>query len=150
VAVAEAVRLNPFRDYWNRLARRANRWPDWEVFCSREPAAQLAGMAQRSVAHRAATICCPVLMLLPAESVGTSDEEAHRDVVARLTQAGQEVLLEIPAGTQRGFTADLSATPAREALRRLGQFAHRYVPPDDGKDAPPTPPPQPPGLPHGN
>jgi hypothetical protein len=150
VAVAEAERLNPFRDYWNRLARRKNGWPDWETFCNREPAAQLADMAQRSVVHQAAGIPCPVLMLLPEESVGTLDEEAHRDVVARLTQAGREVLLEIPAGTHRGFTADIGAAPAQEALRRMGRFVYRFVPPDDGKDAQIVPQPQPPELPHGN
>jgi hypothetical protein len=150
VAVAEAEHLNPFRDYWSRLARRENRWPEWEAFCDQEPAAQLASLAQRSVAHQAATIRCPVIMVLSEESVGTLDEEAHRDVVATLTQAGREVLLEIPAGTRRRFTTDLSAAPAREALRRLGRFAYRYVPPDDGKDALLTPPPQPPDVPHGN
>lgn len=150
VAVAEAVGLNPFRDYWNRLARLENRWPDWESFCSREPAAQLADMARRSVAHQAAAIRCPVLMLLPADSLGTSAEEAHRDVVTRLTAAGGEAALEAPAGTRRGFTDDLRSPPAKDALRRLSRFAHRYVPADDGKDALMTPLPQPPGTLHGN
>jgi dienelactone hydrolase len=150
VAVAEAEHLNPFREYWSRVARRENRWPDWEAFCNLEPAAQLTAMLQRSVAHQAAAIRCPVLLLLPEESAGTLEEEAHRDVVARVTEAGQKALLEIPAGTRHGFTDDLGGAPAREALRRLGQFAYRHVPPDDGKDALSTPPLQPPGLPHGN
>ncbi len=149
VAVAEATGLNPFRDYWNRVARRENRWPDWETFCSREPAAQLADMARRSVAHQAAAIGCPVLMLLPEEGLGTVDEAAHRDVVARVAQAGREALLETPAGSRRGFTAEISAAPAKEAMRRLSHFARQYVPPDDGKDALMTPPLQPPGKPHG-
>lgn len=149
VAVVEARGLNPFRDYWNRVARRENRWPDWESFCSREPAAQLADMARRSVAHQAAAIGCPVLMLLPEESLGTVDEAAHRDVVALLARAGREALLEAPAGSRRGFTADISAAPAKEAMRRLSHFALRYAPPDDGKDALMTPPLQPPGKPHG-
>ena len=149
VAVAEAERLDPFREYWNRLARRENRWPDWESFCNREPAAQLAWMAQRSVVLQAAAIHCPVLMLLPEANLGTLAEESHREVLARLSQAGQEAILEIPPGTQRGFTDTLTAAPAQEAMRRLGRFAYRFVPPDDGKDRLAAPTPQPPGLPHG-
>lgn len=149
VAVADAERLNPFRAYWSCMARDAKGWPEWPVFCSREPAEQLAAMARQSAAHQAGSIRCPVLMLLPEESLATLDEEAHRDVLRALGAGGAEASLETVAGARRGFTRDAGSDQCQEALRRLARFARGRVPPDDGKDALLPPPPEPAGENHG-
>jgi dipeptidyl aminopeptidase/acylaminoacyl peptidase len=135
VAVADAGCLDPFRYYWVRMARGENCWPDWAVFCNREPAEQLAAMARQSVAHQAGAIRCPVLLLLSEESAGTVGEEAHRDLLRRLTQAGREARLETVPGSRPGFADEVAAESCQEALRRLARFAYALAPPDDGKDA---------------
>jgi dienelactone hydrolase len=150
VAVADAGCLNPFRYYWVRMARGENCWPEWAAFCGSEAAEQLASMARQSVAHQAAAIRGPVLLLLPEESLGTVHEQAHQDVVGRLVAAGREARVETIAGTRHGFSADLDADPSQGVLRRLGRFAYAGVPPDDGVDALLEPLPQPPEGTHGN
>ncbi len=135
VAVGDASQLNPFRAYWARMNRGENTWPDWATFCNLEPAEQLATMRQRSVAHQAGSVPCPVLLLHPDGLAGSLDEQAYQDVAEARRHAGVETERRALPGAARGFADDPASDIGRQALRQLIDFVYRFVPSDDGKDA---------------
>lgn len=135
VAAGDASQLNPFRAYWARMNRAENTWPDWAAFCNLEPAEQLATMRQRSVAHQADSIRCPVLLLQPDGLAGGLDGQAYHDVAEALRHAGVATELRALPGAARGFADDPASETGCQALRQLIDFVYRFVPSDDGKDA---------------
>ncbi|MBN2450633.1 MAG: hypothetical protein JXR77_09600 [Lentisphaeria bacterium] len=148
VVAVDCWNLNPFRSYWQRVARLANCWEDWEIFCTREVEDQLLRMRSWSVVHDGEELAGPILLVSNRGDAGGCEDLAEKDFLGRAAAGDRQLEAHRVETMASPLPIGAGGGNDNHVYRLASRFLHSHYPPDDGRgtlppadrtDTPPNP-----------